>query len=207
MQGYQDESILKSVYCNYRGRVTVYDVHGQKVHELSGMLDYDKYLEIERRTDPEITQFEGLEDYRCIVCELKKKKSDTEAESTPFAGSTGSCASISLPNYGNFNPSRQNPGTSNSGYRTTTNSGYISPLPRSIVAPRVAPLINSMPLPAIGGLNSVVSKYSSGVLTKNSSDEGEGGILPENTDDDKETKREENKDKRIENRWWKRIFK
>lgn len=57
----QEDSILKSVYCNYRGRVTVYDVHGQKVHELSGMLDYDKYLEIERRTDPEITQFEGLE--------------------------------------------------------------------------------------------------------------------------------------------------
>lgn len=74
-----NDSVIKWVYCNYRGRVTVYDIHGQKVHELSGILDYDKYLEIERRTDPEITLFDGLDDYRCIACELKKKK---EAEST-----------------------------------------------------------------------------------------------------------------------------
>ena len=109
MQGYQDESILKSVYCNYRGRVTVYDVHGQKVHELSGMLDYDKYLEIERRTDPEITQFEGLEDYRCIACELKKKKSESEAESNKSASQLLGIA-----------------------------NGYISPLSRARVAPRAA---------------------------------------------------------------------
>ncbi len=154
MQG-KDDSILKSVYCNYRGRVTVYDVHGQKVHELSGMLDYDKYLEIERRTDPEITQFEGLEDYRCIACELKKKKSESDAESNQSASPLlGSCASVKLPN-----------GTTNSGYSANTNSGY-SPL----AAPRVAPLISSMPLrsmplPATGP-NSVVNNNSSGVRVR-----------------------------------------
>jgi hypothetical protein len=119
------------------------------------MLDYDKYLEIERRTDPEITKFEGLEDYRCIACELKKKKSESDAESNQSASPLlGSCASVKLPN---FNPA--NPNT-NSGYNPTTNSGY-APLSRARVAPRVAP---SMPLPSTGRPNSVVD--SSGVIAK-----------------------------------------
>ena len=53
------------------GRVTVYDVHGSKVHELSGMLTYEKYVGIEERSDPNITEFEGVEDYRRIAGELK----------------------------------------------------------------------------------------------------------------------------------------
>jgi hypothetical protein len=69
----EQKSVLKSVYCNYRGYVIVYDVHGQKVHELSGLLTYEKYLEIEERSLEDITEFEGIDDYRCIVCELKKK--------------------------------------------------------------------------------------------------------------------------------------
>lgn len=67
-----EETILKSVYCNYRGRVTVYDINGQKVHELSGMLDYEKYIEIERRSNSDITEFDGIEDYRRIAAQLKK---------------------------------------------------------------------------------------------------------------------------------------
>ena|ERR1700741_2614416 len=77
----ESKSILKSVYCNYRGRVTVHDVHGQKVHELSGQLTYEKYLEIEKRSDPEITVFDGLDEYRCIACELKKKEQNNQVES------------------------------------------------------------------------------------------------------------------------------
>lgn len=61
---------LKSVYCNYRGRVTIYDVYGQKVHELSGVLTYEKYLEIEKRIDTN-TEFDGIYDYRRIVKELE----------------------------------------------------------------------------------------------------------------------------------------
>lgn len=66
------ETVLKSVYCNYRGRLTVYDVHGQKVQDLSGMITYEKYTEIERRSNPDITEFDGIEDYRRIGAELKK---------------------------------------------------------------------------------------------------------------------------------------
>lgn len=62
---------LKSIYCNYRGRVTIYDVYGQKVHELSGLLTYEKHLEIEKRIDPNITEFDGIYDYRRTVKELK----------------------------------------------------------------------------------------------------------------------------------------
>lgn len=69
-----NETILKSVFCNYRGMVTVYDVSGQKVKELSGKLTYAKYKEIEKIYDPVITEFDGLENYRCIACELKKRE-------------------------------------------------------------------------------------------------------------------------------------
>src|ERR1700741_4300355 len=65
------ESILKSIYCNYRGRVTIYDVHSKKVQGLSGQLTYEKYLEIERRSDSAITEIDGLEDYIRIIGELK----------------------------------------------------------------------------------------------------------------------------------------
>ncbi len=61
---------LKSVYCNYRGRVTIYDVYGQKVHELSGVLTYEKHIEIEKRIDDK-TEFDGIYDYRRTVKELK----------------------------------------------------------------------------------------------------------------------------------------
>ena len=61
---------LKSVYCNYRGRVTIYDVYGQKVHELSGILTYEKHLEIEKRIDNN-TEFDGIYDYWRTVKELE----------------------------------------------------------------------------------------------------------------------------------------
>ena len=61
---------LKSVYCNYRGRVTIYDVYGQKVHELSGVLTYEKHIEIEKRIDDK-TEFDGIYDYRRTVKELE----------------------------------------------------------------------------------------------------------------------------------------
>lgn len=233
----KDDSILKSVYCNYRGRVTVYDVHGQKVHELSGMLDYDKYLEIERRTDPEITQFEGLEDYRCIACELKKKKSDSEAElnHSPLVSPLT-----------NAIPRIIGSGTTNSGYNpaAVTNSGYTSPLPRMArVAPRVAPIVNSpLPFPHAGP-NSVVNNNSSGVIAKpncfpsppplkkgsyyyNTTEcklyycDGNSWIFVGASSEQSEQDNNSNplpekteepiknyKDERIKKRWWKRIFK
>ncbi len=82
-----EPSILKSVYCNYRGFLIVYDVHGKKVPELSGELTYAKYQEIEKRTVKDITEFEGLEEYRCFACELKDKAAKTEDNS--FVRSVG----------------------------------------------------------------------------------------------------------------------
>lgn len=67
-------SVLKYVFCSYRGFLIVYDVHGKKVPKLSGLINYEKYKEIEERSMPEITVFEGLNHYRCIACELKEKK-------------------------------------------------------------------------------------------------------------------------------------
>ena len=69
-----EPSLIKSVFCSYDGRLIVYDIHGKKVHELSGMINYDKYIEIEKRSNPDITEITGLEEYRCIACELKAKQ-------------------------------------------------------------------------------------------------------------------------------------
>ena len=66
----EPKSVLKSVYCNYRGHLIVYDVHGKKVHELSGDMTIDKYDEIEKRIKKDVTEFEGMEDYIRIASEL-----------------------------------------------------------------------------------------------------------------------------------------
>lgn len=81
-----EETILKSVYCNYRGRLTVYDVHGQKVHDLSGMITYEKYTEIERRSNSDITEFDGIDDYRRIGAELKKTVVNDDQSGLDFSG-------------------------------------------------------------------------------------------------------------------------
>src|ERR1700741_2707077 len=90
-------SILKSVYCNYRGRVTVYDVHGEKVHKLSGQLTYEKYQEIEARKDSEITEFEGVEDYNRIAGDLKPAPISQDKRKVNF----GSVGIISFTNTSN----------------------------------------------------------------------------------------------------------
>lgn len=72
----QEPSVLKYVYCSYRGYLIVYDVYAKKVRELSGLMSYEKYMEIEKRSLPEITVFEGLNFYRCLACELKEKESE-----------------------------------------------------------------------------------------------------------------------------------
>ena len=66
--------VIKSVFCSYRGILIVYDVHGNKVHELSGQITYEKYKEIESRSREGITEYEGLDDYKCYACELKEKE-------------------------------------------------------------------------------------------------------------------------------------
>lgn len=71
-----EKSVLKYVFCNYGGQLTVEDVHGNRVGELCGEMTLKKYREIERRTDPSITEFEGLEQYRCIVCKLNEEKEE-----------------------------------------------------------------------------------------------------------------------------------
>lgn len=81
-----EETVLKSVYCNYRGRLTVYDVHGQKVHDLSGMITYEKYTEIERRSNTDITEFDGIEDYRRISAELKKTVVINDQSGSMYSG-------------------------------------------------------------------------------------------------------------------------
>lgn len=71
-----EKSVLKYVFCNYGGQLTVEDVHGNRVSELCGEMTLKKYREIERRTDPSITEFEGLEQYRCIVCKLNEENEE-----------------------------------------------------------------------------------------------------------------------------------
>ena len=97
-----EPSLIKSVFCGYDGRLIVYDIHGKKVHELSGMITYDKYVEIEKRSNPDITEITGLEEYRCIACELKAKQQKEQLEDdedvgfkTPSTTASGYKASFS----------------------------------------------------------------------------------------------------------------
>ena len=74
------EAMLKYVFCNYGGVLTVEDVHGNRVGELCGGMTLDKYNEIENRSHPDITQFEGLEHYKRIAAELEQEKAEQEQE-------------------------------------------------------------------------------------------------------------------------------
>jgi hypothetical protein len=67
-----EKTILKWVYCSYNGNLTVFDIKGVRVTELCGPITYEKYEEIEKRTDNEFTVFDGLESLRCFSCGLKK---------------------------------------------------------------------------------------------------------------------------------------
>lgn len=67
-----NETILKWVYCAYNGNLTVFDIKGNRVTELCGPITHEKYEAIERRTDNRFTVFDGLENYRCFACGLKK---------------------------------------------------------------------------------------------------------------------------------------
>jgi hypothetical protein len=81
---YSEKSVLKSVYCNYRGYLIVYDVHGEKVKELSGKITYEKHLEIEARLDENITEFEGIDDYSIFVKELEEDIKNKSAINNGF---------------------------------------------------------------------------------------------------------------------------
>lgn len=74
------EAMLKYVFCNYGGVLTVEDVHGNRVGELCGGMTLDKYNEIENRSHPDITQFEGLEHYKRIAAELEQEKEKADKE-------------------------------------------------------------------------------------------------------------------------------
>ena len=76
----EPETVIKSVFCSYRGVLVVHDVQGNRIGHLCGEITLDKYREIERRSDTEITEFDGLEQYRCIVCELEKKEAAAKEE-------------------------------------------------------------------------------------------------------------------------------
>jgi hypothetical protein len=62
---------IKYVFCSYYGNLIVRDIYGKKIPELSGQITKEKYEEIERRYS-DITEFDGLNKYRCFACELKK---------------------------------------------------------------------------------------------------------------------------------------
>lgn len=82
--GIEDKSVIKSVFCSYRGILIVYDVHGNKVHELSGQITYEKYKEIESRSREGITEYDGLDDYKCYACDLKKEDEAWDNKFDPF---------------------------------------------------------------------------------------------------------------------------
>jgi hypothetical protein len=136
----KEASVIKSVYCNYRGYLIVYDVHGKKVHELSGEITLEKYEEIEKRSDKDITEFDGLEDYRCFACELKKKAQDAEWDNKydPFANP--------IKGQGQF-------GTANSG---TTSNSYKAPMPTPRKQPPITPPSQAIPHCASPPLNASV---------------------------------------------------
>lgn len=73
-----EQTIIKSVFCNYRGRVTVYDINGQKVHELSGQLNYASFIGIQDLVDPDITEFDGKEHFDRIGQELLEENNVLE---------------------------------------------------------------------------------------------------------------------------------
>jgi hypothetical protein len=77
----ENKSILKRVMCNRWGNLIVRDVYGNNINELCGQITYKKYLEIEKRSMPGVTVFDGLEHYRCVACELKSKE-EKENETT-----------------------------------------------------------------------------------------------------------------------------
>lgn len=100
---------LKSVFCNYRGRVTVYDVNSEKVHDLSGQLTYETYIALEKRINWDTIEFDGQDHYERIskelVREFKKNNStvyfnnitDTVQEVEVFGAHTNKASN----NYGN----------------------------------------------------------------------------------------------------------
>ena len=69
----KEEAVIKSIFCSYRGILIVYDIHGNKVNDLCGELTLEKHKEIERRRT-DITEFDGVEDYRSIVSEKEEEE-------------------------------------------------------------------------------------------------------------------------------------
>ena len=76
----EEKSVIKSVFCSYRGSLIVYDVHGNRVDHLCDKMTLEIYNEIEERSMEGITTFDGLEKYRCVVCELKEEELKEEEE-------------------------------------------------------------------------------------------------------------------------------
>lgn len=64
-----DEIDLKYVYCPFNGDMTVYDVHNNRIDELCGTITRDKYEKIISRCNTE-TEFDGLKNLKCKVCEF-----------------------------------------------------------------------------------------------------------------------------------------
>lgn len=63
------KELIKKVFCPYNYNLVVYDVHNQRVAELCGRLNKDKFYELMRRCD-ENTVFDGLANFKCAACEL-----------------------------------------------------------------------------------------------------------------------------------------
>jgi len=80
----EEKSVIKSVFCSYRGSLIVYDVHGNRVDHLCDKMTLEIYNEIEERSVDGITTFDGLEKYRCVVCELKEEQENGEGVLDPF---------------------------------------------------------------------------------------------------------------------------
>ena len=81
----QNKTVLKQVLCTNWGGLSVIDIKGNRVAELCGEMTLNKYNEVERRSMVGITEFIGLEHYRCVVCELKEEE---EKRPAPIASPT-----------------------------------------------------------------------------------------------------------------------
>lgn len=85
METEQNKTVLKQVLCTNWGSLSVIDIKGNRVAELCGEMTLNKYNEVERRSMVGITEFIGLEHYRCVVCELKEEE---EKRPAPIASPT-----------------------------------------------------------------------------------------------------------------------
>lgn len=72
-----ENSVVKSIFCSYRGILIVLDSAGNRIDELCGEITLEKYNQIQKRTG-EFTEYDGKSNYDAAVEKLIKEKEEKE---------------------------------------------------------------------------------------------------------------------------------